>query len=86
MYKFTMGRCYWSLTRYGHQQTHVRMSKILFCVMIFSIIAGMKNLYNTSYSGSKGEISNDSVIYIAMAGTHQIWVLYLEDGSWLKGG
>lgn len=26
------------------------------------------------------------VLYIAMAGTHQIWVLYLKDSTWLKGG
>ena len=26
------------------------------------------------------------VLYIAMAGTHQIWALYLKDGTWLKGG
>lgn len=25
-------------------------------------------------------------LYIAMAGTHQIWVLYLRDSTWLKGG
>ncbi len=26
------------------------------------------------------------VLYIAMAGTHQIWALYLKDSTWLKGG
>jgi hypothetical protein len=37
-------------------------------------------------TGSKTQESNQNVLYIAMAGTHQIWVLYLEDGPWLKGG
>lgn len=26
------------------------------------------------------------VLYIAMAGTHQIWAMYLKDSTWLKGG
>ena len=26
------------------------------------------------------------VLYIAMAGTHQIWALYLKDSRWLKEG
>ena len=26
------------------------------------------------------------VLYIAMAGTHQIWAFYLKDSTWLKGG
>jgi len=25
-------------------------------------------------------------LYIAAAGTHQIWCYYLDDGSWLKKG
>lgn len=27
----------------------------------------------------------DSVLYIAMAGTHQIWVYFLTDVKWYKG-
>ena len=27
---------------------------------------------------------NDGVLYIAMAGTHQIWVHFLEDKDWIK--
>lgn len=30
--------------------------------------------------------SSSDVLYIAMAGTHQIWSFYLKDSSWLKGG
>ena len=26
----------------------------------------------------------DSVLYIAMAGTHQIWVYFLQDSAWYK--
>ncbi|KAK3706776.1 hypothetical protein QZH41_015340, partial [Actinostola sp. cb2023] len=36
--------------------------------------------------GYKSEESKESVLYIAMAGTHQMWVLYLKDDLWLKGG
>lgn len=36
--------------------------------------------------GNKTEDNNQDVLYVAMAGTHQIWVLYLKDGTWLKGG
>eukprot|EP00794_Sanderia_malayensis_P005300 gene5300-5969_t len=32
----------------------------------------------------KGENGSDAVLYIAMAGTHQIWSLFLQDGAWLK--
>nr|XP_054765448.1 NHL repeat-containing protein 2-like isoform X2 [Lytechinus pictus] len=28
---------------------------------------------------------NEDVLFIAMAGTHQIWGLFLSDGAWLKG-
>lgn len=34
---------------------------------------------------AKDDVEED-VLYIAMAGTHQIWALFLKDGSWLKGG
>lgn len=34
--------------------------------------------------GSTGE-SKDDVIYIAMAGTHQLWVHFLHDATWSKG-
>ena len=30
--------------------------------------------------------SSSDVLYIAMAGAHQIWSFYLKDSSWLKGG
>jgi len=33
----------------------------------------------------KDEFDED-ILYIAMAGTHQIWALFLKDSSWLKGG
>ncbi|EDO49186.1 predicted protein [Nematostella vectensis] len=36
--------------------------------------------------GSKTDDNPANVLYIAMAGTHQIWSLYLDDGPWLKGG
>ena len=29
--------------------------------------------------------SEDDVIYIAMAGTHQLWVHFLQDTTWSKG-
>ncbi|XP_071170103.1 NHL repeat-containing protein 2-like [Mytilus edulis] len=28
---------------------------------------------------------NENLLYIAMAGTHQIWVYFLQDSDWLKG-
>ena len=26
-----------------------------------------------------------NVLYIAMAGTHQIWAYFIEDSNWFKG-
>ena len=31
------------------------------------------------------ESDKENVLYIAMAGTHQIWVYFLQDSDWLKG-
>lgn len=28
---------------------------------------------------------NQNILYIAMAGTHTLWGLFLEDGKWQKG-
>lgn len=27
----------------------------------------------------------ENLLFIAMAGTHQIWVYFIQDGQWLKG-
>ena len=31
------------------------------------------------------EVENENLLFIAMAGTHQIWVHFLEDTKWRKG-
>ncbi|XP_076105032.1 NHL repeat-containing protein 2-like [Mytilus galloprovincialis] len=35
--------------------------------------------------GKSPESDKENVLYIAMAGTHQIWVYFLQDSDWLKG-
>ena len=37
-------------------------------------------------SDNKNNNGDDTCLYIAMAGSHQIWCYYLKDGSWLKKG
>ena len=39
-----------------------------------------------SLTGKATDEEEENVLYIAMAGTHQIWVVYLKDGRWFKGG
>lgn len=36
--------------------------------------------------GSDPSCDEKTCLYIAMAGTHQIWCFYLQDGGWLKKG
>ena len=35
--------------------------------------------------GKSPEASHPDLLYVAMAGTHQIWLHFLEDASWIKG-
>ncbi|XP_052102272.1 NHL repeat-containing protein 2-like [Mytilus californianus] len=35
--------------------------------------------------GKSPESVKENVLYIALAGTHQIWVYFLQDSDWLKG-
>ena len=35
--------------------------------------------------GKSPDCDHHDVIYIAMAGTHQIWVYFIEDATWTKG-
>lgn len=34
---------------------------------------------------SGGDRDGMEILYIAMAGTHQIWAFFLQDGKWLRG-
>lgn len=44
--------------------------------LLFFLFAGPTN-------AEDGDVRD--VLYIAMAGTHQIWALYVKDSTWLKG-
>lgn len=35
--------------------------------------------------GKSAESDHPDVLYIAMAGSHQIWLHFLEDAMWTKG-
>lgn len=56
---------------------------IIFLNCLFGVIVALLNK-------AGGQTTEDDgvrdVLYIAMAGTHQIWALYLKDSTWLKGG
>ena len=45
-------------------------------------------MFSPNLSGPSSVEDKDvrDVLYIAMAGTHQIWAFYLKDSIWLKGG
>lgn len=45
-------------------------------LLFFFLFAGPTN-------AEDGDVRD--VLYIAMAGTHQIWALYIKDSTWLKG-
>lgn len=34
----------------------------------------------------QAEDADDNLLLVAMAGTHQIWGVFLADGDWLKEG
>ena len=35
--------------------------------------------------GKSPDSSHPNLLYVAMAGTHQIWLYFLEDANWTKG-
>lgn len=43
------------------------------------------NFKNVNIQMLSPDGQTDSVLYIAMAGTHQIWVYFLTDVKWYKG-
>ena len=51
-----------------------------------SVFASIINSYCFKFLFESGSPTSDAqnVLYIAMAGIHQIWCLFLEDGIWLR--
>lgn len=43
-------------------------------------------MFNKAGSQTTEDDGVRDVLYIAMAGTHQIWALHFKESTWLKGG
>ena len=67
--------CYCSVALHLFPITPLSLFWCCFCFML-----------NQTGSHTAEDDAVRDVLYIAMAGTHQIWALYLKDSTWLKGG